>query len=151
MNSTRREAAAPYWNEWNEGFVLAKREHKPVIAYFINGYRLHWTLEYPLFIPEIKRHLAKDWVCINIDIYPGYPTVTFHGKQMTTAGLAYYFHVDKFPAFLFFDKEGNPIQTVTGFMREITFGELLDYMENEVYAKNISFEEYRKTLKATGR
>jgi thioredoxin-related protein len=66
---------------------------------------------------------------------------------MSYRAFAVYFRVDSLPAFVFIDREGKPVQRVSGYWSADMFGPLLDYMQGEVYKRNIAFEEYLKELK----
>ena len=55
-----------------------------------------------------------------------------------------HFQVRGVPAFVFFDRTGKPIQHIEGAKDRETFGLILDYLRDEVYAKDISFAAYVK-------
>lgn len=144
-----------YWNDWGNGIEEAAREHKPVFVVFMRP-KDRWTMDMEtqiLFTPKTRKSLYEEWVCIRIDLDTPWNGASFGGRPMTYRGLAHYFHADSTPtpSFLFIDKNGSPVQIVSGNMGKELIGSLLDYMKNEIYAKKIPFEEYRRTLSSAGR
>jgi len=103
--------------------------------------------------PAISDRLNEKWVCIRVNANNrnGYVPFSVGMGLMSYRAFAVYFRVDSLPAFVFIDREGKPVQRVSGYWSADMFGPLLDYMQGEMYMRNITFEEYRRSLSSSGR
>ncbi|MBT4485220.1 MAG: thioredoxin fold domain-containing protein [Candidatus Latescibacteria bacterium] len=135
-----------WYDDWDAGIAVARTEKKPVLVdFFSDGCGACKAMHEKTFTsPEIKNRFTKDWVCIKINTFHGYKRGTFDGKILSYNKLAEYFRVQAVPTFLFIDKEGKPVQSVLGYKNSELFGQILDYMKNEVYKKGLSFNKYRE-------
>ena len=135
-----------WYLDWDEGMAAAKKEKKPVVVDFYAdwcGYCKKMDKE-TFAAPEIKHRFVNGWIAIKIDIEDKNKTATVDGNTMTHAELVRYFRVTGFPTYLFIDKEGKPVSPYSGYVPKERFGQLLDYFKDEVYTKNIKFNEYIK-------
>lgn len=143
-----KEQEAFTWNEdWDAAFAEAKKNEKPLLAYFTSKScgACKYMEQNTFADPVIRERLERGWVVVRI--YTNYTnkTGTYKGKTKTYAELARMMRVVGVPSFVFFDRDGKPVQKATGARDSDEFGPMLDYMRDEAYKKNIPFDEYRKS------
>lgn len=136
-----------WYLNWEEGMAQARRQNKPVIVKFDarrDGEWLSTAMDSLYQSPEIQSKLAEDWVCIKLDIWgPG--TASFNGKEMVYNDLFDYFRSNTLATHIFFDSHGTAVQRVMEhilFYNKDHFAQLLDYMRDEYYDKDIAFKDY---------
>ena len=136
-----------WYTDWDKGIEAAKKEKKPVIIDFYANW-CHWckVMEEKTFsADEIKKRFSEDWIAIKINSDHKEKQGTFEGKTMSYPQLVRYFKVSGFPSYLFIDKEGNPVTIVSSYIPKEQFGPMLDYIKDELYKKNIKFNDYIKS------
>ncbi len=142
--TTAKEKA--WYDDWNKGMAAAKKEKKPILVDFFSDHcgacKAMHTITFTA--PEIKKRLSADWINIRINT-SHIKSVTHEGKTMNYLELAKYFRVNGVPTYIFFDKEGKPVQSLFGYRDKKLFGPILDYMKDEAYKKGITFKEYSKS------
>ncbi|MBT4363621.1 MAG: thioredoxin family protein [Candidatus Latescibacteria bacterium] len=136
-----------WYEDWDEGMAKANKQKKPILVDFYTNScpgceAMHKTT---FTSPEIKKRLAADWISIKINLSNTHKKCTYDSKSMNYYKLGKYFRITGVPAFIFFDREGKPVQSVVGYKDKDLFGSILDYMKDEAYKKGISFKEYRKS------
>lgn len=143
------------WQEdWDAGFDLAAKVNKPVLVDFCSTQSLTPEFQVAFSAPAIKKRLTEDWVTVRIKFENYEKTGTYADKTMSYHELSKYFRIRSRPALLFIDKNGKPVQIISGsklldFYKDDTFlGFILDYMKDETYKKGISFKEYREQINA---
>ncbi|MDP2982445.1 MAG: thioredoxin family protein [Candidatus Latescibacter sp.] len=121
--------------------------------------------------PAVCDRLNENWRCILININKGrevelsnswlqshrglmrwYSIHKENNKLFATELLSHHslmrwFNADSLPTFVFFDREGEPVQRVSGYWNADAFGSLLDYMRDGVYKWYLPFEQYLKEVK----
>jgi len=143
------------WQEnWDAGFELAAKENKPILVEFCSTQSLSPEYQTTFSAPLIQKRLTEDWVTVRIKFENYDDTGTYAGNTMSYYELTKYFRIESRPALLFIDKNGKPVQIISGrklldFYKDDTFlGFILDYMRDETYKKGISFKEYREQINA---
>ncbi len=142
------DSSRVWYEDWDEGMATAKREKKLVLIDFIKDYCGGCVkMDKKTFsAPEIRKRLTADWVCIKVNVYHNHKSGTYDGDTLNYFALSKYFRVHELPTFIFFDKEGKPVQSLVGFRDKEIFGPILDYMKYEAYKKGITFKEYSKSI-----
>ncbi|MFC1693060.1 thioredoxin family protein [Candidatus Latescibacterota bacterium] len=140
------DSSKVWYDNWDEGMAAAKKEKKPVLVDFISDHCSACVSmdKHTFSAPEIRERLTADWVCIKVNTFHSQKSGTFDGKVMNYLKLSKYFRIVGVPTFIFFDKEGKPVQSLVGCKDKELFGHILDYMKDEAYKKGISFKEYRE-------
>ncbi|MCE5251178.1 thioredoxin fold domain-containing protein [bacterium] len=152
QNTTAEQQAQvdfTWFTDWDKGIEEAKKTKKPVVVDFYADWCVYCKkMDKETFsAPEIKKRLADGWIGIRLNAEKGDLSGTYDGKTMTYPQLTQYFGVTGFPSFLFIDKELKPMRPVPGFIEKDTFGPMLDFIKDEVYKKNVSFQDYMKSRK----
>ena len=141
-----------WFENWDDGMWMAKKENKPVIVDFYSEYcgPCKWMEKVVFEDPGIKNRLARDWVSIKIDVLDKLKVGTVNAKKMNYIQLSQYYRIHAQPTFLFFDKTGKPVQKSIGSMKIEEFGHVLDYMKDELYKKGVKFKDYKESKKTSG-
>ena len=137
-----------WYEEWDEAMFAAKKEKKPVMVDFYTTScpsckAMHETT---FLEPEIIDRFEREWIGIKFNCHKLDMKGTYKGKIMNYGEISQFFRIVYVPTFLFFDKNGEPVQLVVGYLEKDELGPFLDYMRDEVYKKNIKFSDYKKSL-----
>lgn len=152
--SPPKDKTNPVENIWTEslddGIAMAKTNKKPVFIYFFtNSCGVCKGMEKEVFSsPEIKKRLTDGWIPVKINCGLNEKYCKYDGKKMNYTELASYFRIHAVPTFVFFGKNGKPIQKIIGGFEKEEFGMVLDYMNKGIYNKGIKFKDYKKSLKS---
>lgn len=134
------------WHSFDKGLALANKENKNMIVDFYTDW-CHWckVMDEKTFQNEsVSETLADKFVTVRLDAEDGSKTATYKGKTYTNIELTRAFGVRGFPSIAFMDKQGEIITLVPGYVPAETFAYLLDYVEQECYKKQMSFDEFMK-------
>lgn len=166
--STAAVTNVNWYTDWDAGMAAAQKEKKPVLVHFTADWCVYCKKmkDETYSAPEIKERFNNGWITIMMDteskdgkgtIYVdeaekkvkaykdgdmgAYKTETFGNGEMMQ-----FFGGTGLPTLLFFDKTGEPLQKIPGFIPKSEFGVILDYFKDEAY-KTSSFEDYKKNTK----
>lgn len=134
------------WHSFDEGMAKAAKEKKNVLIDFYTSW-CHWckTMDEKTFSnSEVAKKLKKQFVSIRINAESNTEKATYKGETYTNVQLTQSFGVRGFPSLAFLDKQGEPITVVPGFIPPETFVYILDYVNQECYKKQMSFEDFMK-------
>ncbi len=132
------------WYEFDQGISVAAEESKPVLIDFYTEW-CHWckVLDEKTFADEtVKNYMDENFVRIKVHAEETDDEQTYLGNTYNSAELARAFRVTGYPALAFLDKDQNLVTLVPGFLPPEKFINVLKYMKEECYTKEISFEEY---------
>jgi len=132
------------WYEFDRGISVAAEESKPVLIDFYTEW-CHWckVLDEKTFADEtVKDYMDENFIRIKVHAEETDDEQTYLGKTYNSAELAGAFRVTGYPALAFLDKDQNLVTLVPGFLPPDKFINVLKYMKEECYTKEISFEEY---------
>jgi len=137
-----------WYHDWDKGMAVAKREAKPVLIDFFAEWCkwCHVMDEQTFSAPGIKNRFIKSWITIRVNTEDKKHYATYDGKSMSYQNLSGYFQVKGLPSYLFIDKDGKPIYLLPGYVPKEQFGPLLDYMNDELYKKKVTFRDYLKSV-----
>lgn len=135
-----------WYEEWDEAMFVAKKDKKPMMVdFYTNSCGVCKAMDETTFLePEIIGRFERDWIGIKVNCHKLDMKGTYKGKIMNYGEISQFFKVSYVPTFLFFDKKGEPVQVVIGYLEKDELGFFLDYMRDEVYKKNIKFKDYKK-------
>ena len=137
-----------WYHDWNTGLAAAKEQGRPVLVDFYTDW-CHWCdeMDEKTFADsEIKKKFADGWITIKIDAEDQAVSGTYKGDTLTYPQMAAAFGVTGYPAYVFIDKEGEPIHLLTGYREKEQFTVFLDYFKDEIYKK--SEEEQQKFMES---
>jgi thioredoxin-related protein len=134
------------WHSFDKGLAKAEAENKNMIVDFYTDW-CHWckVMDEKTFQNEsVSNILADKYITVRLDAEDGSQTATYKGKTYTNIELTRAFGVRGFPSIAFLDKQAEIITLVPGYVPAETFVHLLDYIEQECYKKQMSFDEFMK-------
>ena len=134
------------WEEFDAGLAKSAKESKPVLIDFYTDW-CHWCKvmdEKTFENDEVKTYLDKYFVKIKVNAEERRDKQTYEGKTYNSVKLARTFGVTGYPALAFLDKNQKLITLVPGFLPPEKFINVLKYMKDECYTKDVSFEDFMK-------
>jgi thioredoxin-related protein len=134
------------WQNWTDGYGAVKSKKRPAIIDFYTDW-CKWCKvmdEKTFRDPAVTAMLKKSFVTMRINPETSKETIGYDNKQFSAAEFAQGLGVQGYPALAFMDKEGKFITLLPGFIPPETFIQLLKYVKDECYAKNVSFDDYQK-------
>jgi thioredoxin-related protein len=134
------------WQNWTDGFAAVNAKKKPAIIDFYTDW-CKWCKvmdEKTFKDPKVSAMLKKSFVTMRINPETSKETINFDKKKYTPSEFVQVLGVQGYPALAFMDKKGKFITLVPGFTPPESFILLLQYVKDECYTKNISFEDYQK-------
>lgn len=132
------------WYSFDEAMQKSKKENKPVLVDFYADW-CSWCKEMDkqtFSHPAVKKHLNKDFILARIDVQKK-QKINYKGKSFSEREFQAALNVTGLPTLAFFDKNGNLVTTVPGFMTKEQLLPILGYIKSECYLKKISFDSYR--------
>lgn len=148
------EQAVVSWHNFNEGSKLAIDRKKPVLMFFYADW-CGWCrkMESEVFAdPEVSRKLRDNYVSVRINTeQPATPTVQYKNRTYSHQEFLSMLGVQGLPTVVFMNREGGLVTKVPGYIKKQVFLPLLDYIQDECYAKKISFDEYMDGKSACGK
>jgi thioredoxin-related protein len=132
--------------DFNDGLAKARTEDKPV---FVEFYAV-WCPYCKKFQRETIRNqkvaamLAENFAYVRIDAEDSKSHVKYDGKSYSNVELAQTFGVTSYPTLVFLDSKSKPITKLSGFVPPDQFATVLDYIQQECYQTQISFNDFAK-------
>ncbi len=134
------------WLSFDKGVAKAESENKNMIIDFYTDW-CHWckVMDEKTFNDAgVSKVLAEKYITVRLDAEDGSQTANYKGQTYTNIELTRAFGVRGFPSIAFLDKQGEVITLVPGYVPAETFVNLLDYIDQECYKKQMSFDEFMK-------
>ncbi len=134
------------WQNWKNGIAAATATKKPAIVDFYTDW-CKWCKvmdEKTFNEPKVKAMLAKNFVTIRINPETSKEVIKYDNKTFKPMEFSQAVGVQGFPALLMIDKKGKMITLIPGYIPAESFIQMLQYVKDECYLQNISFEDYQK-------
>ncbi len=147
-NSTVSQSSLK-WYSFDEAMQKSKRESKPVLVDFYADW-CSWCKEMDkqtFSNPSVRRQLNKNFVLARIDVQKK-QKINYKGKTFSEREFQAALNVTGLPTLAFFDKNGNLVTTVPGFMTKDQLLPILGYIKSECYLKKITFDKYKSSPEA---
>jgi len=131
------------WLSFNQGYELALKEKKYLLIDFYADW-CKWCklMETETFAkPGIISKLEADYVTVRVHV-DRFEKIEFKGMSMSSEEFASGMGINSLPTLMFFDRKGEALTKVPGFIDEKTMLLFLDYISSECYSKQVSFDEY---------
>ncbi len=131
---------------FNEGLEKAAQEKKNMIVDFYTDW-CHWckVMDEKTFQDStVSAKLQQRFITVRINAESPTDTVEFQGQRFTNIELTQAFRVTGFPSLGFISPEKEVITVIPGYVPAEPFRYLLDYIDQECYKKQMSFEEFMK-------
>lgn len=132
------------WYDFEEGISAALADSKDIIIDFYTDW-CHWCHEMDnttFADTSVISYMNNNFVAIRVNAESVTTDVTFKGttlnlKQLTTA-----FGIKGFPSYAFMTKDAEMITVVPGYLQTDLFLNILKYIDQQCYDKQISFEQF---------
>ncbi len=134
------------WQEFDNGIKLSEEQSKPVLIDFYTSW-CHWckVLDQKTFSDaEVLKYMDEHFIKIKVNAEDRSDEQTYEGQTYSSAQLAKSFRVTGYPALAFLDKNQKIVTLVPGFLPPEKFINVLKYMKEECYTKDVSFEDFMK-------
>lgn len=131
------------WHDFNEGYKLSVESGKPMVVDFYADW-CSWckVMDEKTFAdPTIKKLLNDNFILVRIDVEKQ-SEITYKEKTYQTREFQAAMQVTGLPTLAFFDKKGEFITTLPGYVDAEKFRPVLTYISSECYNKNVAFQEY---------
>ncbi len=137
------------WIDFDEGLVRAKKENKNMVVDFYTDW-CHWCKvmdEKTFQEANVKKKLEKRFVTVRLNAEDANASATYKGTSYTNVELTQAFGVTGYPTLAFLKPNGDIITTVPGYVPAETFIHILNFIDQKMYEKNVSFDEFVKSQK----
>jgi thioredoxin-related protein len=131
------------WLGFNEGMQKAKAQNKPAVVDFYASW-CHWckVMDRETFSnPKVAVRLKEDYITIRVDVESSQPIV-MGNRSFSPNEFSMMVGVQGLPTVAFFDRDGQLITLLPGYVKTDTFLPLLDYIKSECYKQKVSFKDY---------
>jgi thioredoxin-related protein len=139
-------AGGDNWVGFDRGLALSQKQGKPMLVDFYTDW-CHWCKvmdEKTFGNPKVKAFLESNFVSVRIQAEDKNAFLTYKGKKYNHVEFSRAAGVKGFPSLAFFDKKGELITIIPGYVPAETFLPILKYIKQECYAQKISFEDFLK-------
>ncbi|MDZ7264245.1 MAG: thioredoxin family protein [candidate division KSB1 bacterium] len=143
---SKQATAANFSLSFNEGLEKASLEKKNMIVDFYTDW-CHWCKvmdEKTFHDSTVANKLQQRFITVRINAESPTDTVNFQGHRFTNIELTQAFRVTGFPSLAFISPDKEVITVIPGYIPAEPFNYLLDYIDQECYKKQMSFEEFMK-------
>jgi len=134
------------WLPFDEAFEQALSQEKPLLVDFYTDW-CHWckVMDAKTFgDPEVAKALAQNFVLCRIQAEDSKASLRYRDATYSNVQFTQAMGVRGFPSIAFFDKEGNAITVVPGYVEAPTFMYMLSYVRDGCYARQMSFQEFMR-------
>lgn len=135
------------WYTFNEGIQKAKTEKKPIVIDFYTDW-CSWckVMDKNTFsAPEVEQYLFANFVPIRLNAENQTEKIKFQNKVFTPQQLTSAFQISGFPSVAFVTSTEEIITIVPGYIEKAKFLKILEYVHQECYKTNVSFDEFLKS------
>ncbi len=140
-------AANRSWYTFNEGIQKAKKEQKPIVIDFYTDW-CSWckVMDKNTFsAPEVEQYLFTHFIPIRLNAENQTENIKFQNKVFTPRQLTSAFQITGFPSVAFVTSTEEIITVVPGYIEKAKFLKILEYVQQECYRTNVSFDEFLKS------
>lgn len=138
--------AADNWVGFDQGFSLSQKQGKPMLVDFYTTW-CHWCKvmdEKTFNHQEVKAFLQAHFIAVRILAEDKNAYLTYKGKKYNHVEFSKAAGVRGYPSLAFFDKKGEIITIIPGYVPADSFLPILKYIKQECYMKKISFKDFLK-------
>ena len=132
------------WRNFEAGFAEAKISHKKIMLDVYTDW-CGWCKRLDRDVygnEEVAKYLIEEYVVIKLNAESN-AKIRFDDTIYTEAELSQAFGVTGYPAIIFFDSTGAPLNKLAGYVPANEFLPIIRYFGDDSY-KTISWNDYRK-------
>jgi thioredoxin-related protein len=144
LKSQTPVAKKAVWVKFDAGLAAAAKEKKHMIVDFYTDW-CHWCKvmdEKTFSDAQVNKKLSERFVTVRLAAENASEQATFHGNTYSNVELTRAFGVNGFPSLAFLDSNGEIITIVPGYVPPETFIQILEYIDQGCYKKQMSFDEF---------
>ena len=144
VSSDVKQSSVPYSGyTYQEGVQQSKKQQKPMVIYFYTVWCTFCrAMDRSVFSDNaVIDRLKQNFIYVRVNAEAD-GLMRFKNHDLSPMEFTMMMGVRGFPTTLFLDKEQNPITKVPGFLQRDTFLNLLGYIRDECYRKEVTFESY---------
>ncbi len=137
-------AADKDWVGFDEGLKLAQEQNKQVLIDFYTDW-CHWckVMDEKTFSDKsVAGKLEDKFITVRLNAESKTETATYLGNTYTNVQLTQAFGVTGFPTLAFLEPDGGMITKIPGYVPPDKFLNVLEYIDAQCYAKEVTFEEF---------
>lgn len=132
------------WHDFEEGIQQAKVEGKDIIIDFYTDW-CHWCHEMDKTTfadSSVIAYMNENFIPIRVNAEKTTDYVTFKGSTLNLKQLTTAFGISGFPSYAFLTKDADMITVVPGFLKAQLFINILKYIDQACYDRQITFDEF---------
>ena len=133
------------WKKFEAGFEEAKKSNKKIMLDVYTDW-CGWCKKLDKDVygnDKVAEYLSQQYVVIKLNAESG-TRLKFDSTEYTEAQLSQAFGVTGYPAIIFFDSNGQPLDKINGYMPAADFLPVLKYFGEDFY-KNTSWPDFKKS------
>jgi len=140
------------WYSYTDGFKLARSQKKPVVMFFYADWCRYCKLMDSTTYSDVSivKKLKDSFVSIRVDTTSENGIIRMDNRDVPVSDMLMRFGVTGMPTTLFFDRNGDLVTGIPGYIEKEVFTPLLGYLQDECYLKKVSFEDYKNGKTACG-
>ncbi len=134
------------WLKFNPALEKAAKEDKAILVDFYTDW-CHWCKvmdEKTFGEAKVAQKLKERFVTVKLNAEDTNETVSYDNQTFTNPDFTRSFGVTGYPALAFLDSKGKPITLVPGYIPADQFINILDWIDQKCYEKEVSFDDFVK-------
>lgn len=139
------------WRPFEAGFTEAKKTNKKIMIDVYTDWCL-WCKRLDRDVygnDQVAAYLNRQYITIKLNAESN-AEIQFNETSYTEASLAQAFGVTGYPAIIFFDSNGEPLDKLGGYVPADQFLPVIKYFGDDIY-KTMSWNEFRQQTEPTGK
>ncbi len=137
------DTAGLTWKSMDQGLAEAKRTHKNIMVDVYTTW-CKWCKKLDEDVygnKEVAAYLSKQFVLVKLN-GEGTATLTYKGETKSEQQFAGTLGVTGYPTIVFFDQQGEPINSIPGYVPAEKFLPIIHYIGGNYY-KSMGWDEYQ--------
>lgn len=132
------------WFDFEEGISAAATEGKDIIIDFYTNW-CHWCHEMDKTTfkdSSVVSFMNENFIAVRVNAESVTDNVTFKGMTLNLRELTSAFGISGFPSYAFMTQDADMITVVPGYLQSELFLNILKYISQKCYDRQISFDQF---------